>query len=138
MPKWGGGHSIFAAQAWADRAYATALWSHHEPEKVSELGREAEIYARRALALSKIVPEFWLRLGVSLDMQGQWVDAGEAFTEALTLAPSSATIWYYQAYHLALKTAGLGPARGAVAICLRLDPGNREAEALRQRLAVSR
>jgi O-antigen ligase len=126
------------SQTWADWAYATALWSRHETDKESEFGREAEIYARRALALSNVVPEFWLRLGVSLDMQRRWVDAGEAFTQALGLAPASAPMWYYQAYHLALKPAGRGPAQGAVAICLRLDPGNREAEALRQRLAESR
>ena len=125
-------------QAWADRAYATALWSHHEPVLTAELGREAEIYARRALALSQVVPEFWLRLGVALDMQGNWVAAGAAFTEAQNLAPSAALPWYYQAFHLAKNPTYRGIAKVAVATSLRLDPGNREAEALRQRLAGSR
>jgi len=125
-------------RSWSDLAYATSLWSHYEPDKLAELGRETEDYARKALKGSHAVPEFWLYLGVSLDMQNRWVDAGDAFAEALALAPSSAPIWYYQAFHLSLNPAGRGPAQGAVAICLRLDPGNREAEALRQRLAVSR
>jgi O-antigen ligase len=126
------------AQAWADRAYADALWSRHQPAQQRELGRAAESYARRALELSTMVPEYWLRLGVSLDMQGRWLDAGDAFTEAQRLAPASAQTWYYQAFHLALGPTTQRVAAAAVAICLRLDPGNREAETLRQRLADSR
>lgn len=126
------------ARAWADRAYAIALSSLREPAQTMQFGREAENYARRALALSTMVPEFWLRLGVSLDMQGRWLEAGDAFGKGLSLAPSSPQTWYYQAYHLALNPTGKGLAVAAVAICLRLDPGNREAEALRQRLADSR
>jgi hypothetical protein len=123
------------AQAWADLAYVTALWSHHEPSRTAALGHETEDYARRALARSQVVAEFWLRLGVALDMEGRWLDAGDAFAEAQNLAPSAATPWYYEAFHLALRPSGHALAESAVAICLRLDPGNREAEALRQRLA---
>ncbi len=126
------------AQAWADRAYATALWSRHEEGKNLMLGAESEGYARRAVSLSTVVPEFWMRLGVSLDMQGHWVDAEEPFIRALTLAPSNPLTWYYHAYHLAFNPQEKGLAEAAVAICLRLDPGNREAEALRRRLANSR
>jgi len=125
------------AQAWSDRAYATVAWSHHEPAQAMELGREAEGYARRALAEAKLIPEFWLRLGTALDLQGRWVEAGAAFVEALRLAPANAPMWYYQAYHLSLKPVTKPLAEAAIATCLRLDPGNREAEALRQRL-VSR
>ena len=126
------------AQAWADRSYATALVSHRAPAQTAALGREAESYARRSLALTFAVPEFWLRLGVALDMQGRWVDAGDAFGHALQLAPANSLPWFYQAYHLALNPADKPLAVAAIAICLRLDPGNREAEALRQRLASSR
>ncbi len=126
------------AQAWADRAYATTLWSHHERPRLMELGREAEGYARRALGLSTMVPEFWLRLGVSLDMQGRWLEAGDAFITALNLAPADTLTWYHQAYHLASDPRYIGLAKAAVAISLRLDPGNAESEALRQRLANSR
>jgi tetratricopeptide (TPR) repeat protein len=125
------------AQAWSDRAYATALWSIQEKDHNVEAGKEAETYANRALTMSKVLPEFWLRRGVALDMQGRWVDAGDAFIEALRLAPASSSVWYYQGYHLSLQPSTHAMAVAAIATSLRLDPGKREAEALRQRLATS-
>jgi O-antigen ligase len=124
------------AQAWADLAYATALSAHAEPGRIRELGREAEQQAARALALGEVVPEFWVRHAVALDMQNRWLEAGESGMRALRLAPASATIWYYHAYHLSLNPVGLPQARAAVAICLRLDPNNRAAQVLRQQLAT--
>jgi tetratricopeptide (TPR) repeat protein len=124
------------AQAWSDLAYASALWSHVEPARAVELGREAEHYADRALALASVVPEFWLRRGVALDLQGRWSEAGEAFVHAIQLAPASANVWFYQAYHLGLNPAASALADAAAAFCLRLDPGNKQAQSLRQRLAT--
>jgi tetratricopeptide (TPR) repeat protein len=126
------------AQAWADRAYAAAIIASDEPARENELGLAAEDDARRALALSAAVPEFWLRRGVALDLQGRWLEAGEAFAEALRLAPVNATTWFYYAYHLSLNRATLSLARAAVATSLRLDPSRPEAEALRQHLAARR
>lgn len=124
-------------QAWSDRSYATALWSIQEKDRNVELGKEAEVYARQALMRCKVLPEFWLRLGVALDMQGRWLDAGDAFIEALQLAPSSSLVWFHQAYHLSLNPSMHALAVSAIATSLRLDPSKREAEALRQRLAAS-
>lgn len=124
--------------AWADLAYATTLWARVEPGGAKAWGIEAEQAADRALALSKVVPEFWLRRAVALDVQGRRVEAGVPLVEALKLAPASATVWYYQAFHLSLDRGERGRARAAVAIALRLDPGNREAQALRDRLADER
>jgi len=124
-------------QAWSDLAYATELWSIQQSDRRADLGREAEGYARRALVCSKILPEFWLRLGVALDMEGHWVDAGDAFMEALRLAPANSAAWFYQGYHLSLIPSMRALAVSAIATSLRLDPGRREAEALRQRLAAS-
>ena len=126
------------AQAWADRAYAAAIIGYDEPARQQELGLAAEGDARRALALSLAVPEFWLRLGVALDLQGRWLEAGEAFAEALRLAPVNATTWFYYAYHLSLNRVTLSLARAAVATSLRLDPSRPEAEALRDHLAARR
>ncbi len=128
-----------SAQAWADRAYAVELWTHHDdaPQR-PVLGREAEVYARRAVGLGPAVSEYWIRLGGSLDLQHRWVEGGDAFAEALRLAPSLSETWYYQAYHLSLDPIYKLVARAAVATSLRLDPGNSQAEALRQRLADSR
>jgi O-antigen ligase len=126
------------SQAWADRAYGDALASRFHLERSEALGSEAESFARRALAGAPIASEYWLRLGVALDMRGRWAEGSVAFAEALRLAPAVAQSWYYQAYHFSLRAASRPLARAAVATCLRLDPGNREAEALRQRLAVSR
>ena len=124
------------AQAWADLAYATSLWAHVEIGQTLELGREAERYANHALALTRVIPEFWLRQAVALDMQGRWIEAGDSCVQAMQLAPSHALVWYHYAYHLSLNPVGLPQSRAALAICLRLDPGNRPAQLLRQQLAA--
>lgn len=127
------------AQAWADRAYAVELWTHHDdPARRPPLGQEAEVYARRAVALGPTVSEYWIRLGGALDLQRRWAEGGNAFAEGLRLAHSLSVTWYYQAYHFSLDPTFRLVARAAVATSLRLDPGNRQAEALRQRLADSR
>ncbi|MEO6874797.1 MAG: O-antigen ligase family protein [Opitutaceae bacterium] len=125
------------AQAWSDLSYADSLWSHVEPDRGVELGREAEQAAQRALELSQIVPEFWLRRGVALDLQGRWSDAGGAFAKALALAPASGNVWFYHAFHLGLNPTYTELAEAAAAFCLHLDPGNQQAQILRQRLAKS-
>ncbi len=124
------------AQAWADLAYATALWAHVEPAKTRQLGLDASRHAERALSLSAEVPEFWLRHGVALDMQGKWHEAGRSFTKAMALAPANARTWYYQAYHLSLNSVAHGQARSAIGISLRLDPSYKPAQLLRQQLAT--
>ena len=124
-------------QAWADLAYVLTLTSHFDPGRNAALGAEAEQAARRAIAISSLVPEFWLRLGVAQDLQDRWSDAGASFNEALRLAPNNATGWFYQAYHFSLRQNFHKLAESAVATCLRLDPSRRDAEALRQRLAAS-
>ena len=127
------------AQAWADRAYAVELWTHHDDAAQRPLlGREAEVYARRAVAMGPLVSEYWIRLGGALDLQHRWAEGGNAFAEGLRLAPSLSVSWYYQAYHFSLDPTFRLVARAAVATSLRLDPGNSQAEALRQRLADSR
>jgi O-antigen ligase len=125
------------AQAWADRAWATALWSHIEPARSADLGQEAAVYADAALSISKVVPEFWIRRAVAHDMQGDWLDSGADMVEAMLLAPASSWVWYYQAYHLSLQPAGKPQARAAIDYCLRLDPGNITAQRLRQQLATN-
>ena len=126
------------AQAWADRAYTAAILGHETPARQKELGAFAEADARRALALTGAVPEYWVRLGVALDMQGRWLEAGGAFAEALRLAPVKGLMWFHLAYHLSLDARSWPLARAAIATCLRLDGGRREAEILRQRLATGR
>lgn len=120
---------------WADVSYATALFAQSEPGQARELGAKAERSAEQALARSQVVPEFWIRRGVALDLQGRRVEGGAAFVEALKLAPANAITWYYQAAHLSLDVANRPRALAAVGVALRLDPGKREAQALRQRLA---
>lgn len=120
---------------WADLSYATALLAIVEPKRAKDFGAKAERFAVRALACASIVPEFWVRRGVALDLQGRRIEAGRPFVHALQLAPANATMWYYQAAHLSLDTADPARALAAVTFCLRLDPGKREAQALRQRLA---
>jgi len=119
------------AQAWSDLAEACIAGARAEPAKSAAFGREAESAAARALARSHVVPEFWVRRGVALDLQGRWRDAWADFTQALTLAPRRADIWYYYAWHLSLRD--VVSARRALATCLALDPWNRPALAWQQR-----
>jgi hypothetical protein len=67
-------------------------------------------------------------------MQRRWLDGGHCFIRALRLAPFRPDVWYYQAYHLSLVSNEVGPAIADASFCLRLDPGFRLAQALRQRL----
>jgi O-antigen ligase len=122
-------------QAWADSAYASALWSHLAPDRRNDLGKEAEISARQALACSEQLPEFWIRLGVALDLQGRWSEGSDAFLRALILAPANSLAWYHQAYHLSLNPRAKKLAESAVDTCLRLDPTYASAKSLRQRLS---
>ena len=125
------------AQAWADLSYALSLWMHEEPARTVELGREAEVAARRALALTAVLPEAWVRLGVALDMQNRWVEAGQYFARAVELAPAAVNIRYYLAYHFSLRPVTQALARATADACLLLDPSHRAAQALRQQLATS-
>ncbi len=126
------------AQAWADVAYVSVLIGRLDPPQAAGLGIEAERAARRALEQSSVVPEFWWRLGVALDMQGRWMEGGEAFARSVTLAPNLPQAWFYTAYHFSLQPATRPLALAAVATCLRLDPWFRGAEALRDRLKSQR
>lgn len=122
--------------AWADLSYVSALRAEVEPQRRQEWGTEAERQAARALDCSSFIPEFWVRRGMALDLQGRRVEGGAAFVEALKRAPASALMWYYQAFHLSLDPNDPGRALAAVGFCLRLDPGNSEAQALQRRLAA--
>ncbi|MFT3782453.1 MAG: O-antigen ligase family protein [Nibricoccus sp.] len=120
-------------QAWADRSYVNSLSGHLAPGQLVELGRESEAYARKALERSTDVAEFWIRLGVSLDMQGRWDEANPAFYRAVELGKMNSINWYYLAYHQSLSIKGKREVNNSIVNCLRLDPANRLALALRQR-----
>lgn len=126
------------AQAWADRAYVTELWAHLNPVRMNDLGKDAEAAAKEALDRSLDVPEFWIRRGVALDMQGRWIEAGGAFVKALELAPVNSTVWYYQAYHLGLNEMAKPQALAAIESSLHLDPDSTSAIALKRRLSSTR
>ncbi len=124
------------AQAWSDLAFVRALQTFAESGRGPAWGEAAEIAARRAIAASGVVPEFWIRLGVALDLRGQTDAARAAFERARDLAPQHSHVWYYYACHLSRDTKQREAALRAVAICLSLDPGNTEGEALRAKLNV--
>jgi hypothetical protein len=126
------------AQAWSDVSYAAALIARLVPDRSAELGAEAEAAARRALAGSAVVPEFWWRLGVGLDLQGRWIDGGATTARSVVLAPNLPQAWYYTAFHFSLRSETRELALTAIATCLRLDPWFRGAEVLREKLKASR
>lgn len=123
-------------QAWADSAYVNELWTRISFTRARELGQEAEESARTALRCSQVVPEFWVRLGVALDLQGRWEEGAQAFGEAIRLAPANAIVWYYQAYHLSLTIASRPLAIVAVERALLLDPSFGPAIRLHQDLSL--
>lgn len=122
------------ADAWSGLASALQFQAYLEPSRSGELAGPAAAAARQALVISEVMPDFWLRLGVALDMQGRSGDARVAFERALRLAPRSAGGWYYYADHLSRDTKAREAALRAIATCLSLDPGNAPAEALRAKL----
>ena len=124
-------------RAWADLSYAISLQGFKSPLKNRELGERAEVAARRALAGSEEVAEYWIRLGVSLDLQGRWGEAGLAFGRAVGLAPRQPVVWYYQGFHLSLKPMMHEMAKATLATCLRLDPWYHEAKLLKASLEWS-
>lgn len=124
-------------RAWSDLSYAISLQGYKNPEGSRALGERAEIAARRALAGSEMVAEYWIRLGVALDLQGRWGEAGLAFGRAVNLAPRQPVVWYYQGFHLSLKPMMHEMAKAALATCLRLDPWYDEAKLLKAALEGS-
>ena len=115
---------------WQDISYGVSLQGFREFPASLKLGLEAEEAARRALVGSELVAEHWVRLGVALDQQGRWAEAGPAFGRAVTLAPRQPVMWYYQGFHLSLKPATRELAKAALSTCLRLDPWYDEAKLL--------
>jgi O-antigen ligase len=122
------------ATAWSDLAFALEMAVFVQPGEVRALAAAEEEAARRALAISTVVPEFWIRLGVALDLQFKSAEGGQAFERSLQLAPKQSRGWYYYAAHLARDTNKRTEALRAVATCLSLDPGNSTAEALKDKL----
>jgi O-antigen ligase len=126
------------AQAWSDFAYALALRIRAEAPHRVELGRAAEAAASRAIALSAVCGEFWIRRGIAKDAQGRWEEAGRDFENAVKLSPADSLTWYHWAEHLSRLPAAHEAAEAALDFCLRLDPGNQAGLALRQRLAIKK
>ncbi len=122
------------ASAWADLAFALELRGLVEPAQLAHVADEARSTAARAVSLSDVVPEFWIRLGVAHDLLARRNDAAQAFEKAVKLAPRSAYAWYYYAHHLSLATDTRAAALRAIATSLSLDPANRAAEALQLKL----
>lgn len=125
------------AQAWADLAYAYELLAQIDPGRRLDLGKHAEEAANQALARSRVVPEFWIRRGVALDLQGRWGEASADFTEAARLAPAAAWVWFYQAFHLSQRRGAHSMAIAAAVVCLRLDPYHPRAKALLEALTAN-
>lgn len=123
--------------AWADLAYATALFSRVDSNRDAELGRKAEAAAERALECTRGNYEYWIRRGVARAMQARWAEADADFAEAVKLAPRNALAWYYQAENFSRRRETKQLAQISLVFCLRLDPWNRAGLALRQRLAIS-
>lgn len=123
------------ARAWADLAHVTLLLVHGTPMQAATLAREAESAADRAVGLCPVLLEGWVRRGIARDVQGRWLEARADFVHAITLGPTNSRAWYHHAFHLSRDPAERKRARATVEYCLRLDPWNLAALALRKQLA---
>ncbi|GAB5558568.1 MAG: hypothetical protein SynsKO_02150 [Synoicihabitans sp.] len=124
-------------RAWADLAYAISLQGYKNIDREHALGEHAEFTALQALDGSDEVAEYWIRLGVALDLQGRWGEAGRAFGRAIRLAPRQPVVWFYQGFHFSLKPMTREMGIAALATCLRLDPSYEEAKLLKVALERS-
>jgi tetratricopeptide (TPR) repeat protein len=124
--------------AWADLAFALELRTLAQPDRAGEFAPPASEAASRAITITSVVPEFWIRSAVALAMLSRPAEAEEAFQRALQRAPKSAAGWYYYAHHLSSDTQQRAAALRAIAICLSLDPGNSAAATLRVKLMNER
>jgi tetratricopeptide (TPR) repeat protein len=125
-------------QIWGDLAYATTLVWHVTRSNPVPIGKRAEAFANKALALGPDLPAFSLWHGVALDMQGRQTEGALSFRRALALAPNRPECHYYYAYHLSVFPERVMEAIAVLDTCLSLDPGNSGALALRQRLLTNR
>lgn len=121
-------------QAWGDLSYAVGLSWHVTRGNVVATGRRAEAAAREAIARCAVVAEFWVCLGVALDMQARQEEAETCYRRALELAPTRAEWHYYLAYHLSARPGRSEEALPLLETCLTLDPSFQQAESLRVRL----
>jgi len=129
--------ALWPSQAKAHAELSAVLAARWTPVTPG-LAREAESEARAALALSELPWESWARLGVALDLQGRWVEAGSCFSEALARAPARTETRYFLAWHFSLRPTTFENARGMVEACLRLDPFHPQAQALRKQLEAQK
>jgi hypothetical protein len=123
------------ARAWADLAHVTLLLAHGRPVQTAELARRAEAAADRAVQVGPDFLEAWIRRGIARDLQGRRLEARADFVQALTLGPANVRAWFHYAFHLGRSPVDHELARAAVETCLRLDPWNSGALALRKQLA---
>jgi len=123
---------------WNDLAHVTTLMWHVTRTNPIPIGRRAEAFADRALALAPAIATSHVWKGVALDMQGRQTEGGASFRQALALAPNRGLCLYYYAYHLSVFPERQMEAIAVLDTCLSLDPGNSGAVVLRERLLKRR
>ncbi len=123
-------------QAWSDLSYATAQTWQAGRGDLATLERYAELAADEALRLSPVSAEFWVRKGVSLDIQRGRPETESCFRRAIELAPNSPAWWYHYAYHLQAFPGRKQEAMRAVETCLALDRYYAQGDALHQQLVT--
>ncbi len=116
---------------------ATYLQKYNEsPSEHVQIGKEAADYAQRAIQLSPDNWRGWAYLGLAESMQGNPVQAEEAYLEGLKRAPSSSNANYYYAAFLAQLPERRQVALKVVEESLRINPANNAALLLKQKLLI--
>lgn len=106
------------------------------PSKHIEIGEAVAGFALQAIDLNMSNWRGWAYLGLAQSMQGNATEAEHSFQEALARAPLSSNANYYYAAFLAQMPDQWGNAVEAVNQALEINPANKAARRLKQKLLI--
>lgn len=118
--------------------YSAALCQLHyrTPGHFRGIGEAASVVAERGTRVGPDYWRTWAQLGVARALAGDAVEAERYLKRALEMAPNSSNANYYYAAFLRHFPDRLEEARETVDLALQLNPDNRAARELQQKLRI--
>ncbi len=125
------------ALAWSDLSLALLQTYYLEPDNFRAIGRQAQEKATRAMALHDELWPAYAHYGMALLMEARpHEEARPYFEKIVALSPTNPATWNYYAKFLSLDRRREKEALEAVNRALALDPKNRRALELRDKLLL--
>jgi tetratricopeptide (TPR) repeat protein len=115
-------------------AYCQQFFRH--PSNFESIGKTATESAQNAINLSESYWLGWAQLGVSQSLRGNLVEAEQALSKALELAPNNSNAHYYWAAYMSYFPDKQSEAISAVHRALAINPGNAAARRLQRKLLI--